>query len=73
MNRADDWEEIDPDYGVFGDPGGLVPRTYRVPEKLTPRQVADRERVRQQRERDRSTSSNFNRHMIDLYNQGQRR
>lgn len=61
---SDDEEGPDPDYGVFGDAG--QPRPIPAPD--SPRQIAQRRRWRERREQERQTSSNFNRHMIDLFN-----
>lgn len=54
----------DPDYGVFGDAG--MPRYIPPPPSKADLERAMR--LRRQRERDRRTSSDFNRHMIDLFN-----
>lgn len=68
----DDYVEIDPEYGVFGSPGGFVPRPPPEIYVPSPRQQAAMERQRQKREAEAKTSRDFNSHMIALYNQSRR-
>ena len=69
----DDYEEIDPDYGVFGDPGGLVPRTPRPAPELSPLEKAIIKRQREREEATRRTSQEFNSYMIHLYNESRKK
>lgn len=68
----DDYEEVDPEYGVFGDPGGLVPRLPRPVPELSPLEKALIKRRREREEADRRTSREFNSYMISLYNESRK-
>lgn len=61
---SDDPPEIDPDYGVFGAPGSA-----RVPAKKWTAEDERKARYwRLKREREQRASSEFNSHMIALFN-----
>ena len=66
------WDEDedypDPDYGVFGDIDN--PTQPRLPSKRELEQAA---RERKRRDAQMKVSSDFNRYMIDLFNQSQKR
>ena len=61
---SDDPPEVDPDYGVFADPGSA-----RIPARGW---TAEDERAarywRRKREREHRASADFNSHMIALFN-----
>ena len=69
MNTESD-EECTADYGVFGDRACSCSSCRPpVPRPLTAQEIAQSKRKQDERERERQTSRNFNRAMIDLYNQ----
>lgn len=58
---SDDQEGPDPDYGPdLSNP--------RPPRSLSQRDMDEMRRNRERKERERRVSSDFNRHMIDLFN-----
>ena len=65
---GDDDEFPDPEIGPFGDEG--LPKA--PPQPRDPRREAEARRLQERRERDRKVSSDFNRHMIDLFNSRQK-
>ena len=67
MNFESD-EECTADYGVFGDNACSCSSCRAIPRQLSQREINERRRHREKQERDRRTSSDFNRYMIDLYN-----
>ena len=67
---TDDYEYgiPDPEYGVFGDSEQEKP----IPPRKSEAELKTIEEARIQRLREMDISSNFNRYMIDLYNQSRK-
>lgn len=67
MNFESD-KECTADYGVFGDNACSCSSCMVILRQLSQREINERRRHKEKQEREGRVSSDFNHHMIDIYN-----